>query len=123
MQRDRYSDEKFRYIFKGIEVYKLSIEKGVSLLGLKPEMIIGIMIVRDAFLEVGYNCIILPCSEPDIPKIQSMHSCGCAIDFSTTHIEDKDDIGKIINIIFDNFGSEFMAKKYDTHIHVEWRPR
>lgn len=99
----------------------INLKSGVDLNGLKPEMLMGVMIVASVYEQLGYDCI--PTSVNDGEhSIGSLHYVGLAADFRIRHVPESDR-ETLHQVIRDALGEQFDAVLEPTHIHVEYQPK
>ena len=97
------------------------IKKGVSILGLKPEIILGFVIIKSAFNRHGYVCRLT--SGVDGKHMNhSHHKKGLAIDIGIRGVP-RDELEKIINECYECLGDEFQLIVEGNHIHCEFDPK
>ncbi len=97
----------------------LTLKTGVQLRGLRPEMLIGILIVEGAYTDMGYDTIITSACDGRHSR-GSLHYVGLAVDFRTRHI--GSDRLKVTGKIKDRLGLEYDVVLEHDHIHVEYQP-
>lgn len=96
----------------------LLIKSGVKLTGLKPEILLGILVVREVFREHNINMVITSCMDGK-HKVGSLHYKGYAVDIRTRNIPDAI-VPVIINTCRINLGSEYDLVLEKDHIHLEF---
>lgn len=99
----------------------LSIKPGVSLIGLRPEMLVALQVVASVYDKYNKDCVITSCTD-GTHSSGSRHYPGFALDFRTRHLTDGQ-AAKIGMEIKEALGAEFDVIIHETHIHVEFDPK
>lgn len=99
----------------------MHIKAGVKLIGAKPELLIGLMIVRDVFMKYNVDLTLTAITDGKHSR-GSLHYAGYAADLRTRDIA-KELIPKIIEDSKISLGDEFDIIFESTHIHLEWQPK
>lgn len=105
----------------------LSLKSGVRILGLSPEILLGIQIVQSCFEHFGWDCVITSGIEGK-HMAGSKHYSGNACDFRVNFIPSvhdkqelfdkiKESLGKDFDIIWENQGTD------SEHFHLESDPK
>ena len=99
----------------------ISLKEGVKLTGLKPEMVVGFIIVSSIYEFLGYDCVITSGLDGAHSKT-SLHYAGCALDFRTRQMiaSDKKELSERCK---EALGEDFDVVLEQTHLHVEYQPR
>ena len=103
---------------------KLMIKGGLGaarIHGLRPEMTVAIIIIKDAFALHGHNCVITSGMEGKHSRA-SLHYVGAALDFRTGGMK-RELVSNIANEIRNGLGRDFDTVVEGTHIHVEFLPK
>ena len=103
---------------------KCSIKGGISaarLHGLRPEMAVALIIIKDAFFNHGENCVITSGVEGKHSRA-SLHYIGAALDFRTGGMK-RELVSDIANEIRSGLGVDFDAVVEDNHLHIEYQPK
>jgi hypothetical protein len=97
----------------------MKIKQGVSLLGLTPQCVLGIVVAQAVFKRHGYDAVVTSVSD-GIHKARSKHFIGNAFDLRTYMVEP----GKLQSIVAELVQClpEFDVVLESDHIHVEWDP-
>jgi len=105
----------------------LEIKRGVSLYGLRPEILVALQVAQSVFDQQGFKTIITSASDGEHSR-GSLHYLGLAIDLRVKHIP-HDRIKKdVANMIRARLGKEFdvvlegLGTPYE-HIHIEYQPK
>ena len=99
----------------------MKIKPGVNILGLKPETIIGAIIVNDYFNEIGKEFVITSAIDSK-HKWGSLHYQGLAFDVRTRHL-DPDKLSGIVIELKSRLAGLFDVVLESDHIHVEYQPK
>lgn len=91
------------------------------LFGLRPEMVIAVIVMLGAYTEEGADCVITTGIDGKHAD-GSSHYNGCALDFRTNNLA----AGKAQTIL-DKFKArvtaDYFAQLEDDHIHVQFKPK
>lgn len=103
------------------EKLMLSLKDDVRIIGIRPELTLGIMIVHSVFQGLGILCVITSCTEGRHSR-GSLHYAGAACDFRTRHlsVETRDKLYKLIKT---NLGIDFDFVLEKDHFHMEYQPK
>lgn len=98
-----------------------ALKRGVSLRGIRAELFVAILALRDAFEEVDEGLVLTSCTDGRHGGA-SLHYLGCAVDCRISGILP----GKVQRIIANL--RERLNEEWDTvleadHIHVEFQPK
>lgn len=99
----------------------LRLKKGVSISGMRPDMVLAIIVVEGILASGGYETVITSALDSK-HGTGSLHYVGLALDFRTRHIEDD-----LLPVITDEF-KQALGKNYDVvlehnHWHIEFQPK
>lgn len=100
------------------------IKEGVDLSGVKPEMVIAFIIMKDIFKRInhgGYSCTITSGREGK-HKEGSKHYEGHALDFRTRNLPSYLHSG-LEKQAKEDLGSQYDVVLHRTHLHVEFDPK
>ena len=105
---------------------KMELKQCVRLFGISNEMLVGHLIVCEAFREMGYEVIITSVRDSE-HSTKSKHYTGNAIDYRLRHLEAVNTIDKLYKMIKSRLNSEFDVVVEDIgteypHLHVEYDP-
>ncbi len=99
----------------------MKIKVGVKINGLKPEMLLGIIIAKSIYDKWGKELVITEITGAN-HSFASLHYSGNAVDIRTNYFTDleKDLVAKDLK--------EALGENYDvvvekTHIHIEFQPK
>ncbi len=96
---------------------------GAKIAGLKPEILLGLMIVNSVFEKYKVDLIITECTGGNHME-NSLHYKGLAADIRSKHIQSRKDKNDILNDCRELLGAnfDFIIEALDTaneHFHVE----
>lgn len=94
---------------------------GARILGLRPEIVIGLTIANDVFREFGFDCIVTAGIDGSHSR-GSIHYKGLAVDLRTRHIPAAEH-PKVVAKLQERLGDEFDVVLEGDHIHLEWDPK
>lgn len=105
----------------------LKLKQGVSLKGLTPEMLVGIIAINTAFNSRGFDCVITSCNDAT-HSVNSKHYKGNAVDVRTKHIttdRTKNEIVDLIKLALDESFDIILENAHtdNEHLHVEYDPK
>lgn len=102
------------------------LKAGVRILGLKPEMLLGLMIARDVFHQMGFDFLITSIMD-GTHKRSSEHYTGNGSDVRSKHIPPDRKPQLMLNLrsaLGGDFDVILEAEGKDwEHIHVEFDPK
>ena len=99
----------------------MQLKQGVSIQGIRPELLIAIMIAARVF-QVR-NCILTLTSVTDGKhSATSLHYTGCAFDCRTRNLDAKQK-KQITSDLKVSLTADFDVVLEATHIHIEYQPR
>lgn len=97
----------------------IKVEDGVRLHGLRPEIILAIMIADQVFDGYGSDAIVTSAIEGKHSR-GSLHYAGSAVDLRRWHLDDPVEAVKELQ---ERLGDDYDVILEDTHIHVEWQAK
>lgn len=100
----------------------ISLKPGVTLTGIRPELLVGIMVAQGIFRESGLDTILTSVTDGRHSST-SLHYSGCACDLRTRHIPNRIITKSIADAIREALGHHFDVILETDHIHMEWQPR
>ncbi len=99
----------------------MRLKKGITLQGVRPELILGLCVISNIFKIFGNDMIITSLLDGQHSK-NSLHYTGCAADLRTSHLG-KETIEGIIDEMKDDLTNDFDVVLESDHIHIEYQPR
>lgn len=97
------------------EVFKVLVKSGVSIGGIRPELLFGMMITNTVFVDAGEQLVITSVIE-GVHGTLSYHPGGFAFDCRLPVAFNVDDLGVTLRHAL---GVEFDVVLEATHIHIE----
>ncbi len=104
----------------------IRLKAGVSLRDLQPQVVLGLLLVEQAFAAVGAECIVTSCNDGQ-HKADSFHYRGLAADLRIKHIHPDQKAGVVARV------TEVLGPEWDVlwesqglaneHVHIEWDVR
>ena len=99
----------------------LALKNGVRLIGIRPELTIGIRVVNAAFAESHLDCTITSIVDSKHSRA-SLHYAGAACDFRTRHL--TEDVQRVLyDNIKERLGPDFDFISEPDHFHMEYQPK
>ena len=99
----------------------LRIKQGVSILGLKPEALLGIVICSQVFKAFELDCILTSVVDSKHGR-GSLHYVGFAFDLRSKHVP-SGDLSSITVSLKRALGKEFDVILEGNHFHIEYQPK
>lgn len=99
----------------------LSLKPGVSVFGLRPEMILAVLIVTAVFHEYDVDAVITSATDGKHSS-GSLHYAGCAVDFRTRDLPESTRTTLAADVR-SALGASYDVVLEDTHLHVEFQPK
>ena len=99
----------------------IKLKPGVSIIGVKPETVLGIAVAGSVFNAFGYDLIVTSVTEGRHGN-GSLHFPGFAFDCRRRHIQSKD-VGSISASLKEALGPEFDVVLESDHWHIEFQPK
>ena len=100
----------------------LSMKVGVNPIGVRPEILLAVMIAEGVFAEEGYDCIVTSFND-SVHSDTSRHYLGMAIDFRTKHLPNDAIAREIAEELRKRLGRHYLVLFEHNHIHVGYKPR
>lgn len=105
----------------------ISLKPGISIDGVKPETIMGLIIVASVLHEHGHGTVVTAGTDGK-HMTKSLHYEGFALDIRSKHIEKTEDkievlatckraLGVNFDILIENVGTDIE------HFHLEYQPK
>ena len=100
----------------------MKIKKGVTLAGIKPELMVGLFIADGVWKSLGQELVITSVTDSKHGK-HSLHYTGFAGDLRTRYF-DESEVPAVASALRDALGNspDFDIVVEKTHIHIEWQP-
>lgn len=99
----------------------ISLKKGVSIQGLRPELLLAMLIAVNIFKAQGAH-LVITCICDGKHSETSLHYTGCAFDCRIRNISEPRRT-VIFRKLKEALGSDFDVVLEKTHIHIEYQPR
>lgn len=91
-------------------------ERPVSINGVQPELVLGVMLASTVYEDLGYRFVLTDLVSPRDGR--SFHPVGLAFDCRTWDVP-SDKVGELVLALREALGKEWDVVVYDTHIHIE----
>lgn len=98
----------------------MKIKPGVSILGIRPEMLVALEVANDVYKDHDCDLVVTSCTDGTHSR-GSRHYSGLAIDIRTRNLVESE-IPQVHQRIRDDLGSSFDVILESTHIHIEFDP-
>jgi len=98
----------------------MKFKLGVSINGIRPELILGVMVVAREFERRNLDVVITSGTDGTHSRT-SLHYAGQAVDFRTRHATQQQ-IDEIVTEVNEAIGEHFDCIAEQTHIHLEYQP-
>jgi hypothetical protein len=102
----------------------LAIKSGTGaarVLGLRPEIVIAVMVANDVFQEAGFDCVITAGIDGSHSR-GSIHYKGLAVDLRARQVPPVDQ-SKILAKLQERLGGDYDVILEADHYHVEFDPK
>jgi len=102
----------------------MRLKSGVNPIGIRPEMLLAIMVADAAYTRFGFECVVTSINDSDHAKT-SRHYQGMAADFRISHLPTGPPgyaVGISDEIQLD-LGLNYFVLLESNHIHVSYKPR
>ena len=99
----------------------MKFKKGISILGVRPELLFGLMVVESTFQKLNADLVITSVCDSK-HSVTSLHYAGCAADIRIRHLS-PEKIQVITNALNENLTEDFDVVLEKDHIHIEYQPR
>ena len=96
-------------------------KNGVSLLGVRPELIIGLMVADTVCREIGVDLTITSICD-GVHSATSLHYTGAAADIRTRDMTESQ-IPRLMTALVAALTNDFDVVLESNHIHLEYQPR
>jgi len=100
----------------------MRLKESVKLQGIRPELLICIMVVESIYNNYDVELVITSVMDGQ-HKRSSAHNTGRGVDVRTRNIPNDDIKQKIINDIRASLTDEFDLVIHSTHFHLEFDPK
>ena len=100
----------------------MKIKAGVSILGLKPEMLLALMVadkIISKYLLGDFETVITSCVEGKHSKKTSKHYCGYGVDLRSRNVAESER-SACATEIGDALGPEFYVAFEKDHFHISF---
>ncbi len=99
----------------------MELKPGVSVTGIRPEVILGLMIADSVYEKHNFELVVTSVADGRHSQT-SLHYAGCAADLRTRSVPER--LRRTVrNEIKNALGVDFDVVLEKDHIHLEWQPR
>lgn len=99
----------------------MRLKTGVRILGLRPELVLGLVIADSVYIKHKQDCVVTSVVEGTHSRA-SIHYAGGAFDLRTRNISEE-----ILDILVSDLdaalGDDFDVVKESDHLHCEYQPK
>lgn len=99
----------------------MKLKDNVKLLGIKPELLIAIIICNSIYQKFDIELVITSCVDGKHSK-NSLHYSGNAVDIRISNIPTSEIKSKIFNEIKNSLTQDYDLIDEQTHFHLEYQP-
>ena len=96
----------------------MKIKSGVSVLGLKPEILVALQVAERIWSDYGHVLVLTSGTEGD-HQYNSDHYKGLAVDLRNRFFTGEQKV-MVTNDLRESLGSEFSVIVHYTHIHISY---
>lgn len=97
----------------------MKIKEGVKVTGLRPELLLALMVAKDVWQAEGQELVITSVIDGK-HSATSLHYAGQAADLRIWGLADPAKTAALLN---ESLGEDYDVLAEGDHIHVEWQPR
>lgn len=99
----------------------LSLKPGVRITGMRPEILLAILVAERAYAEAGYELMVTSCVEGK-HSVGSFHYAGSAADLRTNNVP-AEKLQVLVGKIRAAIGADFDVVLEADHLHLEFQPK
>ena len=99
----------------------LTLKPDVRIFGLRPEIVLAILVAERAYAEIGCE-LMLTSGIEGTHSAGSLHYAGCAVDFRTLNVA-PDKLNPLVEKIRAALGPDFDVLLETNHLHAEFQPK
>jgi hypothetical protein len=99
----------------------LALKPGARLHGLRPEMVVALLVAEGAFAQQGEACVVTTAANGHHRR-GSLHYSGAAVDLRTRHLTGEQ-VQAVLGLLRSRLGADFDVVDEGDHIHLEWQPK
>ena len=99
----------------------MKIKSGVRVLGIRPEMILALMVAEPLFTKGGVELVITSVVDGS-HSMGSLHYAGAAVDLRIRHLP-LGGAERIYGDLISALGSDYDVVLEKSHIHLEFQPK
>ena len=96
-------------------------DQNINTIGIKPELIIAIMVANDVYKEYSKDMVITSLND-STHSYSSLHYAGAAVDLRTSYFNDQEK-AEVVSKIKDRLNGDYDVVLESDHIHLEWQPK
>ena len=100
----------------------IRLKTGVNPIGVRPEVLLIIIIAEGVYNEFGEDTIVTSIND-STHSDTSRHYMGMAVDFRTKHLPNDAIAREITEELRERLGRHYLVLFEHNHIHVSYKPR
>ena len=102
----------------------MQIKEGVIVQGVRPELLIGLMVANDVYRDYGQDLVVTSLLDSKHSQT-SLHYSGCAADMRTRYFKDREQVEEVAAEIRTRLGNspDYDVVVESNHIHMEYQPK
>lgn len=99
----------------------LSIKAGVRVFGLRPEILLAVIITQGVYDQFGAE-LVLTAGIDGAHTEGSFHYSGCAVDFRTNNLKPGEP-ETVLKLLQARLGPDYFVQLEGDHIHCQFKPK
>ena len=100
----------------------MKLKSSVKSLGVKPELILAVIIAESVFRNYESELIITSIVDGKHQAVNSKHFSGNAFDCRISHVKDKPTLVYILQSLKNSLTSDYAVILESDHIHIHYNP-
>jgi len=97
----------------------MRLKDGVSLNGIKPEVVVALIVCNDIFKNYGQDMVVTSVMDGTHGS-KSLHRYGYAVDIRTRNFQYQSDIDLVVKDMKEYLTEDYDIIKESDHIHLEY---
>lgn len=99
----------------------MKLKKGVKTIGIRPELLLAIMVADGIYLKKGKNLVITSINDGRHSET-SLHYSGCGVDLRTRYFTKRVQL-EVVKLLKENLTKDYDVILEKDHAHLEFQPR
>lgn len=100
----------------------IRIKPGVTVRGVRPEMVLAITIAGFVFADYAIDLVLTSVTD-GAHSLASLHYAGAAADCRTYHIPNETMVDAILTTLAECLGEDYDVVRERDHFHIEFQPK